>query len=141
VALTSFSPLAAVPGVRLISLQAVRGLDQLESLPEGMAVEDLGRPISDNPDGMAEIAAVMAGLDLIVTSDTGIAHLAGALGRPAWVALHHDPDWRWLRDRADSPWYPTIHLFRQQKPGDWPAVFAEMAGALRQRVAGAPTLA
>ncbi len=72
----------------------------------------------------------MASLDLVVTCDTSIAHLAGALGRPVWVALKHDSEWRWLRGRDDSPWYPTMRLFRQKTAGDWASVFAAMAEAL-----------
>ncbi len=134
IALAEFAPLAAVPGVRLISLQARNGLHQLGSLPPGMSVEDLGPAIGDNPEGMAEVAAVMASLDLVVTPDSAIAHLAGALGRPIWLALMADPDWRWLRRRDDSPWYPTARLFRQRKPGDWRAVFAAMAEALAEHI-------
>ncbi len=133
--LAHYAPLARIPGVRLISLQAVHGLDQLDALPAGMTVEQLGPEITDNSDGLTEIAAVMANLDLIVCSDTAAAHLAGALGRPTWVALSFRPDWRWLEGRADSPWYPTMRLFRQPAHGDWGAVFAEMAAALRERVA------
>ncbi len=76
----------------------------------------------------------MANLDLIVTSDTVTAHLAGALGRPIWVALRHRPDWRWLQDRPDSPWYPTMRLFRQRARNDWEGVFADIAAALRQKI-------
>ena len=119
VPLSFYEPLARVPGVRLISLQAVHGLDQLARLPPGMTVESLGDKITANPDGISEIAAVMANLDLVVSSDTAMAHLAGALGRPVWVALSSDPDWRWLFDRDDSPWYPTMRLFRQTTLGDW----------------------
>jgi tetratricopeptide (TPR) repeat protein len=131
--LKHFAPLAAVPGVRLISLQAMHGLDQLENLPDGMTVETLGDKITANPEGVSEIAAAMAALDLVVSSDTAMAHLAGALGRPVWVALSDDPDWRWLFDRPDSPWYPTMRLFRQKERGDWAGVFAEMADALGKR--------
>ena len=135
IALRHYAPLVAVPGVRLVSLQALRGLTQLGKLPAGMAVEDLGPRISDNPEGMAEIAAVMANLDLVVTSDTSIAHLAGALGRPVWLAPVADPDWRWMRERGESPWYPTMRLFRQKKPGDWVPVFGEIAAALPAHMA------
>jgi ADP-heptose:LPS heptosyltransferase len=73
----------------------------------------------------------MAGLDLIITSDTSIAHLAGALARPTWVALNASPDWRWLLDRTDSPWYPTMRLFRQpDRSSGWEPVVAELATAL-----------
>jgi tetratricopeptide (TPR) repeat protein len=136
VPLENFAPLSAIPDVRLISLQAIHGLDQLTRLPAGMEVETLGAKITDNPEGLDEIAAVMMNLDLVVTSDTAAAHLAAALGRPVWVALGRDPDWRWLRDRADSPWYPSMRLFRQQRrPGDWPGVFAKITAALRDLVA------
>ncbi len=127
--LRHYAALAGVPGVRLISLQAAHGLDQLDDLPEGMAVEMLGDRIAANPDGISEIAAAMASLDLVVTSDTAIAHLAGALGHPVWVALSDDPDWRWMIGRDDSPWYPTMRLFRQKVRGDWAGVFAEIAAA------------
>jgi tetratricopeptide (TPR) repeat protein len=130
VPLRFFAPLAKIPRVRLISLQAVHGLDQLTTLPGGMSVETLGDAITANPDGMAEIAAVMANLDLVISSDTAVAHLAGALGRPVWLALSDDPDWRWLFDRRDSPWYPTMRLFRQKNRGDWSSVFAGIAAAL-----------
>ncbi len=133
VPLKHFAPLAAVPDVRLISLQAVHGLDQLEHLPDGMTVEALGDKITANPEGVSEIAAAMAALDLVISSDTAMAHLAGALGRPVWVALSDDPDWRWLFERTDSPWYPTMRLFRQTVRGDWARVFAEMADALGKR--------
>jgi hypothetical protein len=72
----------------------------------------------------------MASLDLVISADMAIAHLAGALGRPVWVALKHVPDWRWLLDRADTPWYPAMRLFRQPAPGDWTGVFAEMTAGL-----------
>lgn len=73
----------------------------------------------------------MQSLDLVITCDTSIAHLAGALGRPVWVVLKQTADWRWLTTREDSPWYPTMRLFRQSRLGDWPEVFARVAAALR----------
>jgi ADP-heptose:LPS heptosyltransferase len=96
-----------------------------------MKVETLGDDFDGGPDAFIDTAAVMECLDLVITADTAAAHLAGALGRPTWVALKHMPDWRWLLDRADSPWYPTIRLFRQPKPGDWTSVFAAMEAELR----------
>ena len=132
--LPEYAPLGRVPGVRLISVQSMVGLDQLKALPEGMKVETLGEEVVNNPDGFREVAAVMANLDLLIMSDTGPTHLAGALGRPVWVALSRHPDWRWMRDRDDSPWYPTMRLFRQKAPGDWPEVFARLAAELAAEV-------
>src|SRR5262249_1526459 len=82
-------------------------------------------------DAFVYTAAVMENLDLVITSDTSIAHLAGALARPVWIVLKHVPDWRWLLDRKDSPWYPTARLFRQTTNGDWTAVFSEIANELQ----------
>ena len=130
VPLAKFAPLAQVPGVRLISLQKSHGLDQLAQAPAGMKIETLGA-FDEGDDGFIDSAAIMQSLDLIVTSDTAIPHLAGALGRPTWVALKHIPDWRWMLARDDSPWYPTMRLFRQPARGDWDSAFAEIADSLR----------
>jgi tetratricopeptide (TPR) repeat protein len=132
--LAAFAPLAAVPGVRLISLQVGYGVEQLADLPAGMRVETLGEDFDVGPDGFVDTAAAMAALDLVVTCDTSVAHLAGAMARPTWVALKADAEWRWLRGRDDSPWYPTMRLFRQTQPGEWRDVFAAMAGELRALV-------
>ena len=121
--LRSFQPLARVPGVRLISLQKHHGLDQLENLPPDMRVEALGQDFDNGPDAFVDTAAMMSCLDLIITSDTSIAHLAGALGRPVWVTLKHVPHWLWMLDRTDSPWYPTMTLYRQEVRDDWTTVF------------------
>jgi tetratricopeptide (TPR) repeat protein len=133
--LKCFAPLAGVPGVRLISVQALHGLDQLRDLPGGMTVETLGEELVNNPDGFREMAAVVANLDLMIVSDSAPAHLAGALGRPVWLALAKQPDWRWLLERTDSPWYPTMRLFRQRTAGDWDGLFAEIAAALGDEAA------
>jgi Flp pilus assembly protein TadD len=125
--LAVFQPLAALPGVRLISLQKGEGEAQIAAA--GFPVETLDG-LDSGPDAFLDTAAVMAGLDLVVTSDTSIAHLAGALGRPVWVALRQVPDWRWMLDRSDSPWYPAMRLFRQTRAGDWAPVFAAIAEAL-----------
>ena len=127
--LACFAPLARVAGTRLISLQKNHGCEQLSSLPAGMAVETLGDDFDAGPGAFLDTAAVMQGLDLVVTSDTAAAHLAGALGRPVWIVLKRVPDWRWLMDRDDSPWYPTARLFRQRVDGDWGEPFARIARA------------
>ena len=124
--LATFQVLAS-PGVRLISLQKGEGEEQLAAA--GFPVETM-EGLDAGPDAFLDTAAVMMTLDLIVTSDTSIAHLAGALGCPVWVALRRVPDWRWMLEREDSPWYPTMRLFRQSQDGDWATVCAAMAAAL-----------
>jgi tetratricopeptide (TPR) repeat protein len=129
-----FEAIARLPHVRLVSLQKGAGSEQLLDLPASWRIEDLGADFEpDGVDAFLDAAAVMECLDLVITSDTSIAHLAGALGRPTWVALKRVPDWRWLLDRDDSPWYPTMRLFRQNRPGDWAGVFDRMRGELSVR--------
>jgi hypothetical protein len=123
---SAFEAIARLPGVRLISLHRGSGEAQLQSLPEGMKVETLGAEFDAGPDAFVDSAAVMKCCDLVITSDTAVAHLAGALAVPVWIALKQVPDWRWMLDRADSPWYPTARLFRQQVRDDWSAVFADI---------------
>jgi len=128
--LHEFLPLAQVPGVRLISLQKHHGLEQLASVPPGLTVETLGEGFDAGPDAFIDTAAVMQCLDMVITSDTSVAHLAGALGRPVWLALQRVPDWRWLLEGEDCAWYPTMRVFRQTRRGDWGGVFARMAELL-----------
>jgi tetratricopeptide (TPR) repeat protein len=128
-----FQPVADIPSVRLISLQKNDGTEQLADLPVGMKVEMLDA-LDDGADAFLDTAAVMQNLDLIITSDTAIAHLAGALGRPVWLALRHVPDWRWKLEGDDTQWYPTMHLFRQNVSGDWTEVFARIAARLRSQL-------
>ena len=131
--LYEFAPLARVPGVRLVSLQ--KGCTALPGPPfpltELPGLDESGGAFMDT-------AAVMQHLDLVITCDTSIAHLAGALGVPVWVALPAVADWRWMLGRDDSPWYPTMRLFRQHKPGEWGPVFARMAEELETRGRGSP---
>jgi hypothetical protein len=125
-----FAPLAGVGGVRLISLQKFAGLDQLAELSGRFEVTTLG-PEYDVEDGaFLNAAAIMQSLDLVIAPDTALAHLAGALGVPVWMALPKMPDWRWMLAGEDSPWYPTMRLFRQTRPGNWSDVFARMAQEL-----------
>jgi ADP-heptose:LPS heptosyltransferase len=126
--LAMLQPLAQ-SGVRLISLQKGEGEEQIAAA--GFTIETLDG-LDAGPDAFLDTAAVMMNLDLVISSDTSIAHLAGALGRPVWVALRLVPDWRWMLDRTDSPWYPSMRLFRQTVDGDWAPVFAAMAEALRR---------
>ena len=125
--LLALAPLAEIAGVRLISLQKDVGEEQLSLLPPSMRVETLGADFDAGPDAFVDTAAAMASLDLVVTCDTSIAHLAGALAAPVWVALKSDAEWRWLTARANSPWYPTMRLFRQSRRGAWRDVFDAMA--------------
>jgi tetratricopeptide (TPR) repeat protein len=132
--LSHFAPLARVEGVCLISLQKGFGSEQLRTVGDQFPVIDLGNQFDEHSGAFMDTAAIMKSLDLVITSDTSIAHLAGALEVPVWVALCFVPEWRWLLERADSPWYPTMRLFRQTKPGDWDGVFARMAIELSGRV-------
>jgi tetratricopeptide (TPR) repeat protein len=131
VPLAQFEPLARVPGVQLISLQVGPGAEQVAELAGRWPIIDLGSRFDAS--SFADAAAVISGLDLLVSVDTALVHLAGALGRPAWVALSYAADWRWLLGREDSPWYPTVRLFRQAEPGQWPEVFERVAGALQRK--------
>ena len=132
--LHNFAPLAAVPGVRLYSLQKGDGSTQLAEIGKDFPVIDLGDDIDAGGDAFVDTAAVMANLDLVVCSDTSIPHLAGAMGIEVWLMLAHVPDWRWGLVATDSPWYPSMRLFRQSRPGDWEGVFTNVAEALRQRL-------
>jgi tetratricopeptide (TPR) repeat protein len=133
--LPQFAPLARIQGVSLISLQKVPGAEQLDQVANQFPVIDLGTYLDEESGAFMDTAAVMKNVDLVITADTAIAHLAGALGVPVWVALPFVPDWRWLLNREDSPWYPTMRLFRQTKPGDWEGVFTRMAEVLSKNVA------
>jgi Flp pilus assembly protein TadD len=130
--LAEFARLAAVPGVELISLQKGAGADQLTAMAGQIPIFDLSTGLDETIGGFMDTAAVMQNLDLVISSDTAIPHLAGALGVPVWVALPQVPDWRWLLDREESPWYPTMRVFRQTREGDWADVFARMAAALKR---------
>jgi tetratricopeptide (TPR) repeat protein len=124
--LSQFQPLLALPHIAFYSLQRGEAAADLAHLPAGQ-VQDL----SDRLQDFADTAAAIAQLDLVITIDTAVAYLAGALGRPVWVLLPYAPDCRWLLDRADSPWYPTMRLFRQQAPGDWQGAIAQVTSALQ----------
>jgi Flp pilus assembly protein TadD len=127
-----FAPLAEVPKVRLVSLQKGDGAAQLSTVEWRERVRDFG-PDLDRDAAFLDTAAIISELDLVITSDTAIAHLAGALGARVWLALAHVPDWRWGLAGETTPWYPTMRLFRQDRPGDWEGVFARIAAALEKR--------
>ena len=133
--LEQFEPLARVPGVQLYSLQKGFGGEQIGQLASRFAIVDLGSRLDETTGPFLDTAAVMKNLDLVISSDTSIPHLAGALGVPVWLATPFVPDWRWLLDRDDSPWYPSMRLFRQPNRGDWESVFRRMAAELQRLVA------
>ena len=120
--------------MRLVSLQKNYGLAQLETRPQGMAVETLGDRFDDGDNAFFDSAAAMASLDLVITCDTSIAHLAGALGVKVWTALKFVPDFRWGIGGEETPWYASMRLFRQSSPGDWTGVFDAMREALEQEL-------
>ena len=122
-----FLPLLRLPGIRFFSLQCGPRSAELRNLPADIQIEDLGSRLRD----FADTAAAMGQLDLVISVCTSTLHLAGALGRPVWGVLAFAPCWRWMLGRSDSPWYPTMKLFRQPKPGDWPGVIAQIEAALR----------
>jgi tetratricopeptide (TPR) repeat protein len=128
--LAAAAPLAAIPGVTLISLQKGEASGQRSQVAFGSKVLELTDPGEMGAAELLDTAALLSALDLVVTTDTFTAHLAGALGIAVWVVLSYSPDWRWLTEREDSPWYPTMRLFRQRTAGDWSEVFDRVARSL-----------
>lgn len=126
--LDDFAPLGSLPEVRWFSLQRGPAAGQAKAPPAGLELFDVAGELAD----LADTAALVAALDLVISVDTAVAHLAGALNRPVWTLLPFDPDWRWGLSRTDSPWYPSMRLFRQPRPGDWRAVI----GRVNQELAG-----
>lgn len=124
--LANLGCLGRIPGVRFYSLQKGDRADQARTPPTGMQLVDWSNDLLD----FADTAALVVNLDLVISVDTAVAHLAGALGKPVWVLLPSIPDWRWLQGRDDSPWYPMMRLFRQGAPGDWDAVIDRVATEL-----------
>jgi ADP-heptose:LPS heptosyltransferase len=121
-----------VDDVAWFSLQRGAGREQLEQPPAGLEIADLEHPDND----VVDSAAAILNLEVVITIDSMVAHLAGALGRPVWVLLPVAPDWRWLLDRTDSPWYPTARLFRQERLGEWEPVLAQVTEALEDAQRG-----
>jgi hypothetical protein len=135
--LATFTALAGIEGAAFFSLQKGHGSEQIAPLAEKLPVMEFDPPLDDIAGAFFDTAAVMLNLDLIITSDTSIAHLAGALGVPTWVSLPMACDWRWQGTRSDSPWYPNMTLFRQTRRGDWDQVFVRITMALA-KLAGSP---
>ncbi len=133
VPLALFEPLARIEGVQLFSLQKGLGSEQVRQVT--FPVVDLASRLDETSGPFLDTAAVMKNLDLVISVDTATAHLAGALGVPVWLVLPVSPHWVWLLNREDSPWYPSMRLFRQRQWGDWPPVFERLAAELRSRIA------
>jgi tetratricopeptide (TPR) repeat protein len=127
IALEQLVPLLNVAGTTFYSLQFGSGAEQIKQLPPGLRLVDLGDELKD----FANVAAIVANLDLVISIDSAVAHLAGALGKPVWILLNKGCDWRWFLEREDSPWYPTARLFRQTTPGGWQEVVKRIEQELR----------
>jgi hypothetical protein len=124
--LAELEPLSRVGGVQFVSLQKGPPAGEASGAPAGMRLLDWTNQLSD----FADTSALVAGLDLVLSVDTAVAHLAGAMGKPVWTLIPFDPDWRWGLGRQDSPWYPTMRLFRQERAGDWAGVVGKVAESL-----------
>jgi hypothetical protein len=135
IALEHLRPLAQLSGAQLVSLQRSSEAGELSHADFGHRVVEFGAALDGREHAFVEIAALMMNLDLIVSCDTAVAHLAGALGVPVFVALPAIAEWRWLTGRSDSPWYPTMRLFRQTRPGDWRDAFERMSRELQGLIA------
>ena len=130
--LETLLPLLRTPRIHWFSLQKGDAAEQLADLPKDVLICDG----SSRDQDLAETAALVALLDLVVTTDTCIAHLAGAMGKPVWILLPHLADWRWMQDRQTTPWYPTVRLIRQTAPGDWPELIDRIRRRLGTIIAG-----
>jgi len=128
--LAALAPLAHRQDVCLVSLQTGPGARQLEGSDFAHRIVSFGDELDAGPGAFLDTAAIAGNLDLVISTDTAVAHLAGALGAPVWVALHATSEWRWLLARADSPWYPSMRLFRQRTPGRWDEVVEDICAAV-----------
>jgi tetratricopeptide (TPR) repeat protein len=132
ITLDRFAAFAEVPGLSFVSLQKGAAAGQTRSPPPGLVIHDWTEELED----FADTAALIAALDMVISVDTSVVHLAGALGKPVWLLNRFDSCWRWLLDRDDSPWYPSLRQFRQPSPGDWGSVLERVAGELARLAAG-----
>jgi ADP-heptose:LPS heptosyltransferase len=119
-------------GTTFYSLQVGHAAEQVKQLHPPARLVDL----QDDQEDFADTAAIVANLDLVISVDTSVAHLAGAMGKPVWILLSNAPDWRWFLEREDSPWYPTARLFRQSTHGNWRDVLGRLERELRKLLAG-----
>ena len=130
VSLKNFTPISALPGVSVYSIQKQTGTDQLDGIPQEFNLYTFEGDFDQSSGRFMDTAAVIKNLDLVITVDTGIAHLAGGLGVPTWILTPKPPDWRWMLERTDTPWYPNVRLFRQETPGDWEGVIEKIVTEL-----------
>lgn len=134
IALEHFFALGSLPGVTLYSLQQKEGLDQLAHVPATVQLRLFDDQFDKDHGNFIDTAAVMHTLDLIITTDTAIAHLAGALGKPVWLLIPYAADWRWIAHRTDSPWYPTMRIFQQTEPFNWTPIMHQMIAACKKEI-------
>ncbi len=125
--LADFAPLADIDGIQLYGLQKGNGPKLADMSSDEIIAENLGEEFED----FTDTAAAIENMDMVVSVDTAVLHLAGAMGKPVWALLPFAPDWRWMLKRQDTPWYPTMRLFRQKSPGCWPDVFDRVKNELQ----------
>ncbi len=128
--LKQFEPLAKITGVRVIGIQKGKAAEQVDDLCANIEIVNYGPKLEDFTDTMG----LIENLDLVISVDTAVAHLAGAMGKPVWTLLPFSPDWRWLLNRTDTPWYPSMRLYRQERKGAWAPVFERVLKDLRELV-------
>ena len=132
ISLEKLYQLSSIKNIQLYSLQKNDGVEQLTNMPNNFPLHVFDNSFDVKNGSFMDTAAVMMDMDLIITVDTAAAHLAGALGRPVWLLLPYATDWRWIISRTDSPWYPTMRIFKQKKPFDWDSVIQEVYNALKK---------
>jgi hypothetical protein len=130
--LADMAPLLNIPGCSFVSLQLGPPAAQMQHVPEAAALHDVSSRLND----WSDTAALIAGLDLVIAVDTAVVHLAGALGKPVWMLSRFDACWRWFLGRDDTPWYPSMRLFRQTTRGDWGDVITRVSQALSEQAGG-----
>jgi ADP-heptose:LPS heptosyltransferase len=134
--LKNFIQLAKIKNVTLFSLQKGHGIEQINNWPEDLELINLGQEFED----FTDTAAAIENMDLTISVDTSVIHLAGAMGKNAWALIPYEPDWRWMLNRQDSPWYPTIRLFRQKQHGNWEELFHRVADRVENLITSATVM-
>lgn len=134
VGIEKLAPISEIPGISLYSLQKVSGTQQFENLPSSVKIITFDGDFDESNGRFMDTAAVMKNLDLMITVDTSVCHLSSGLGVETWVMLPNPADWRWMMNRTDSPWYPTMRLFKQPTPGDWESMIKDVAEELKKHI-------